>query len=58
MEVKSIRSDSMLVFQRFLCDVMYSHSRSMDGNYSTLDSHTNTVISHTFAYTSKWRLKP
>ena len=30
MEVKSIRSDSMLVFQRFLCDVMYSHSRSMD----------------------------
>ena len=28
------------------------------GNYSTLDSQTNTVISHTFAYSSKWRLKP
>ena len=24
------------------------------GNYSTLDSHTNTVISHTFAYSSRW----
>ena len=28
------------------------------GNYSTLDSHTNTVISHTFAYSSRWRRKP
>ena len=30
MEVKYIRSGSMLVFQRFLCDVMYSQSRSID----------------------------
>ena len=30
MDAKSIPSGSMLVFQRFLCDVMYSHSRSMD----------------------------
>ena len=28
------------------------------GNYSTLDSHTNTVISHAFAYSSRWRQKP
>ena len=28
------------------------------GNYSTLDSHTNTVISHTFAYSSRWLRKP
>ena len=27
-------------------------------NYSTLDSHTNTVISHAFAYSSRWRRKP
>ena len=27
-------------------------------NYSTLDSHTNTVISPTFAYSSIWRRKP
>ena len=24
------------------------------GNYSTLDSHTNTVISHAVAYLSRW----
>ena len=27
------------------------------GNYWTLDSHRNTVISHTFAYSSRWRRK-
>ena len=72
MEVKSIRSRSVLVFERFLCDVMYSYSRSMDACpcmrlgkdsrftriVSTLDSLTNTVISHTFAYSSTWRRKP
>ena len=26
--------------------------------YSTLDSHTNTVISYAFAYSSRWRRKP
>ena len=31
---------------------------SLYGNYSTLDSHTNNVISHTFAYSSRWRPKP
>ena len=31
---------------------------SLDGNYSTLVSHTNTVISHAFAYSSRWRRKP
>ena len=28
------------------------------GNYSILDSHTNIVISHTFAYSSRWRGNP
>ena len=28
------------------------------GNYSTFDSHTNIVISHMFAYSSRWRRKP
>ena len=28
------------------------------GNYSTLVSHTNTVISHGFAHSSRWRRKP
>ena len=28
------------------------------GNYSTLDSHTITVIFHAFAYSSRWRRKP
>ena len=28
------------------------------GNYSTSDSHTNTAISHAFAYSSRWRRKP
>ena len=28
------------------------------GYYWTLDSHTNTVISHAFAYLSRWRRKP
>ena len=27
-------------------------------NYSTLESHTNTVISDAFAYSSRWRRKP
>ena len=28
------------------------------GYYSTLDSHTNTVISNEFACSSRWRRKP
>ena len=28
------------------------------GNYSTIDSHKNTVISHAFAYSSRWDRKP
>ena len=28
------------------------------GNYSTLDFHTNIVIFHAFAYSSRWRRKP
>ena len=28
------------------------------GNFWTLDSHTNTVMSHAVAYSSKWLPKP
>ena len=28
------------------------------GNYLTLDSHTNTAISHAIAYSSRWLPKP
>ena len=28
------------------------------GHYSTLGSHTNTIIFHTLAYSSRWRRKP
>ena len=33
------------------CKSVFWSEQSFYGNYSTLDSHTNTVISHTFAYT-------
>ena len=37
--------------------IVYSE-QSFYGNYSKLDSHTNTVISQAFAYSSRWRRKP
>ena len=50
------------VFRTILCFVALVYNwyfvHSFYGNYSTLDSHTNTVISQTFAYSSRWRRKP
>ena len=36
----------------------YFFRRAIFGNYSTLDSYTNTAISHTFAYLSRWCRNP
>ena len=42
----------------FSLQLIFFSEQPFYGNYSTLDSHTNTVISHTFAYSSRWRRKP
>ena len=42
----------------FSLQFIYFLKQPFYGNYSTLDSHTNTVISHGFAYSSRWRRKP
>ena len=53
------------VFSTILCFValvyklvIFFSEQPFYGNSSTLDSHTNTVISHTFAHSSRWRRKP
>ena len=43
---------------RFSLQLVFFSEQPFYGNYSTLDSHTNTVISHTFAHSSRWRRKP
>ena len=40
----------------FFSTILFSE-QPFYGNYWTFDSHTNTVISHTFAYSSRWRRK-
>ena len=47
-----LRSDA-LVYKSF-----FFFEQPFYGNFSTLDSHTNTVISHVFAYSSRCRRKP
>ena len=47
-----------LLLRSFSLQLIFSSEQPFYGNYSTLDSHTNTVISHTFAYSSRWRRKP
>ena len=50
----------------FFCKILRSEvlkfiffpEQSFYGNYATLNSHTNTVISQAFAYSSRWRRKP
>ena len=42
----------------FSLQLIFFSEQPFYGNYSTLDSHTNTVISHAFAYSSRWRQKP
>ena len=51
-------------FSKILCflasvyNFFFKWKKPLCGNYSTLDSHTNTVVSHAFAYSSRWRQKP
>ena len=47
-----VRSDALVYNWYFFSEQPFY------GNYSTLDSHTITVISHAFAYSSRWRRKP
>ena len=42
----------------FSLQLIFFSEQPFYGNYPTLDSHTNTVISHAFAYSSRWRRKP
>ena len=46
------------LFCSFSLPVIFFSKQPFYGNHSTLDSHTSTVISHTFAYSSRWRRKP
>ena len=42
----------------FSLQLIFFAEKPFYGNYSTLDSHINTVISHMFTYLSRWRRKP
>ena len=42
----------------FSLQLIFFSEQPFYGKYSTLHSHTNTVISHKFAYSSRWRRKP
>ena len=39
----------------FSLQLIFFSEQPFYGNYSTLDSHTNTVIFYMFAYSSRWR---
>ena len=43
---------AILCLEAFFFDIFFRTAvlRKQEGNYSTLDFHTNTVVSHTFAY--------
>ena len=47
-----LRSEALVYKSYFFSEQLFY------GNYSKLVSHTNTVISHAFAYSSRWRRKP
>ena len=57
-----VRSQNLLVYNPLFCSfslkVIFFSDQPCYGNYPTLDSHTNTLNSHTFAYSSRWRRKP
>ena len=52
-----IFKDNLLLCS-FSLQLIFFSEQPFYGNYSTLDSNTNTAISHTFAYSSRWRRKP
>ena len=45
------------LLRSFSLQLIFFSQKLFYGNYATLDSHTNTVISHTFAYSSRWHWK-
>ena len=47
-------SSTILCFVALVYDSYYFQN----SHFWTIDSQTNTVISHTFAYSSRWRRKP
>ena len=49
---------TILCFVALVCNWCFFQEQPFYGNYSTLDSLTNTVIFHTFAYSSRLRRKP
>ena len=53
-----LRRNSNPLLCSFSLQLIFFSEQPFYGNYSTLHSHTNTVISHTFAYSSRWRRKP
>ena len=53
----SVRKGNPLLCS-FSLQLTFCSEQPFYGNYSTSDSHTNTVISLTFAYSSIWRRKP
>ena len=46
------------LFCSFSLQVIFFSEQPFYGNYSTIDSHINSVISNTFAYSLRWRRKP
>ena len=54
----SIFFSIMLKNDSFSLQLIFFSEQLLYGNYSTLDSHTNTIISHAFAYSSRWCQKP
>ena len=46
------------LLRSFSLQLIFFSEKLFYWTYLTLDSHTNTVISHTFAYSSRWRRKP
>ena len=44
--------------ESFSLQIIFFSEQPFYGNYSKLDSPTNTVIFHAFAYSSRWRWKP
>ena len=61
---RNLSTDTLpIFFSTILCFVallqfIFFSVKPFCGNYSTFDSHTNIVISHMFAYSSRWRRKP
>ena len=49
---------AIFCFCDFGLQLIFFSEQPFNRNYSTVDSHTNTVISHAVTYSSRWRRKP